>query len=120
MNTAGYFGNTNRKTHGKSHSPEYNTWIRMRQRVLNTGHPRYRDWGGRGITICARWDRFENFLADMGPRPSGMSLDRANNMGDYKPSNCRWSTRSEQALNRRAKSYGRSNQYIKAEEKTGE
>jgi hypothetical protein len=61
----------------------------------------YKDYGGRGITICDRWLKFENFLADMGERPKGLTLDRRNVNGDYEPGNCRWATRKEQAMNTR-------------------
>jgi len=80
----------------------YDTWRAMRQRCLNPRNVRYPRYGGRGITICERWMKFENFLADMGPRPSPKhSIDRINTDGNYEPSNCRWATPKEQTDNRK-------------------
>jgi hypothetical protein len=60
-------------------------------------------WGGRGVSVCVRWQKFENFLTDMGERPAGKSIDRyPNKDGNYEPGNCRWATPKEQAANRRA------------------
>ena len=74
----------------------------MRQRCKNKNDPHYPDYGGRGITVCERWESFENFLADMGERPSDdLSIDRINNDGNYEPGNCRWTDRFTQARNRR-------------------
>jgi hypothetical protein len=73
--------------------------------VRRCTNPSSADWvryGGRGITVCFRWRRFENFLADMGPCPDDLTLDRINNEGDYEPSNCRWTTWEQQVLNRRS------------------
>lgn len=88
-------------SHGMTNTPEYRSWNKMRDRCLNKNGERYSDYGGRGISICTRWNKFENFLADMGSRQSGRSLDRINNDGDYEPRNCRWATAKQQALNRR-------------------
>lgn len=79
----------------------YYSWLGMKQRCANPKHPGYKNWGGRGITVCERWQTFENFLADMGPMPRGHSIERVNNDGNYEPSNCIWIPKSEQLNNRR-------------------
>lgn len=85
------------------HSPEYNSWLSMKNRCGNANCPDYGNYGGRGITVCERWvSDFATFLADMGPRPLGTSLDRLDANGDYWPGNCRWATPQEQAMNKQA------------------
>ena len=91
-------------THGlsKKKSPEYLAWKNARSRCNNSNRKDYIDYGGRGITVCERWNDFEKFLEDMGKRPSSQhSLDRREVNGNYEPDNCRWATKQEQVLNRR-------------------
>lgn len=91
-------------THGLRNHPLYPAWFQMRQRCSNKNNERWIDYGGRGIRVCARWNSFENFLSDMGQKPTAKhSLDRIDVDGDYEPSNCRWSTASEQMAGRRSK-----------------
>lgn len=88
--------------HGGHGTREYNAWRGAKNRCYQTAHTGYRNYGGRGIAMCQEWrDDFARFLADMGPCPAGLTLDRINNDGNYEPGNCRWATRSVQAKNKR-------------------
>jgi hypothetical protein len=91
----------NRRTHGMHNSRAYIAWVNMKARCNDPNKPQYKDWGGRGITYDPRWNSFENFYADMGDPPEGMSLDRINNDGPYCKNNCRWETPDTQRRNSR-------------------
>lgn len=91
------------KTHGLSATVEHAIWRGMLSRCYNQNRRAYPDYGGRGIVVCQRWHVFENFLADIGERPSpNHSIDRLNNDGNYEPANCVWATRPEQMRNTRS------------------
>lgn len=98
-----HFGWTNHRTHGMARTKLYKVWDSMKQRCLNSNHPSFKDYGGRGIIVCQRWLKFENFAADMGKVPAGLTIERKNNDGGYEPSNCCWATRKEQRHNQRKK-----------------
>lgn len=90
------------KTHGMTKTREYITWLSMKARCKDKKHKDWKYYGGRGVKVCSRWvNSFENFYKDMGPRPKDKSLDRINPYSNYKPSNCRWATLTEQANNKR-------------------
>lgn len=88
------------RRHGESKGRVYNIWVGMRKRCESPDQDSYPQYGGRGISVCDRWQRFENFQADMGPRPPHTSIDRINNDGNYEPGNCRWATRVQQQNNK--------------------
>ena len=90
----------------RKYSGEYNSFSAMRTRCLNKKNVSYEFYGGRGIRICRRWllpkcEGFKNFIDDLGPRPSGKTLDRINPQGHYSPENCRWADQDTQHLNQR-------------------
>jgi len=87
---------------GRKRTPTYYSWRAMKARCINPNHESFKDYGGRGITIHTEWiTSFAQFLADMGDRPVGMTLDRIDCNGNYEPANCKWSTISEQNANQR-------------------
>lgn len=87
--------------HGHVGSPAYETWQGMKNRCCNEKQPAYKNYGGRGITICDKWQKFEGFLEDMGERPDGCTLERLDNDKGYEKSNCVWATIEQQSRNTR-------------------
>lgn len=98
-------------THGKSGTLVYRSWCKMLSRCRNKNYAHFKHYGGRGISVCKRWEIFENFYKDMGDPINGYSLDRIDNNGNYEPENCRWATKSEQTRNTR------SNRWLEADGK---
>lgn len=89
------------RSHGMHKTRTYGIWHGMIDRCANRNNKSWRLYGGRGISVCERWLKFENFLADMGERPNGLSLDRRDPDGNYEPGNCRWATQEQQSNNKR-------------------
>lgn len=93
-----FAGNIN-KTHAMSKTKEYRCWTRMKNRCTNKNAKDYKYYGGRGISVCKEWRRFENFFKDMGAVPPGMEIDRIDNEKNYSKENCRWTTHKENCNN---------------------
>lgn len=89
-----------KRRHGMHNTSIYHTWEAMIQRCKNPNSQSYSRYGARGIKVCKRWLKFENFYEDMGPRPINRSIERINNDGNYEPNNCRWATAFEQSINK--------------------
>jgi hypothetical protein len=90
--------------HGMYGTPTYWSWSSMKQRCYNTKASGYEYYGGAGIQVCERWKvDFKNFLADMGERPEGTTLDRIDSSKDYEPGNCRWADHTTQRVNQKTR-----------------
>lgn len=89
-----------RQYHGLGGTPTYRSWYSMHDRCINPANESYPHYGAKGVTVCQRWDSIEAFVADMGLRPDGMTIDRMDRTKGYEPGNCRWATDLEQQRNR--------------------
>jgi len=89
-------------THGKTDTRTYRIWCAMKTRTTNKNDPAYKNYGGRGIKLCPKWNTFSNFLRDMGVCPAGKEIDRIDNDKGYSPGNCRWTTRKQNQNNKRS------------------
>lgn len=102
LKSCGCLRGKSKVTHGMSGTREYITWGTILTKCYNVTSQQYKNYGGRGIKVCDRWRHsFENFFADMGPKPPGFSIERVDNDGDYCPENCKWIPLGEQSKNRR-------------------
>ncbi len=90
------------KTHGMSGTPTAQSWNHLKQRTTNPNNDRWHDYGGRGITLCEKWQTFEGFFDDMGERPDGTTIGRIDNEKGYSKDNCRWETKEQQYTNMRS------------------
>lgn len=100
LNMVGVRSKTHGHTTNRNISPTYHSWAGMKARCSNEKNTRYRSYGAQGVRVCDRWNLFENFLADMGVKPEGTSIDRIDPKGNYEPGNCRWSDSEKQANNK--------------------
>lgn len=103
MTTNRTHGHSANPSNGAKASPTYSSWQAMLKRCRNPNEPSWQFYGKLGVTVCERWNLFENFLADMGERPAKMTIDRhPDKSGNYELGNCRWATSKQQARNRRS------------------
>ncbi len=92
---------THGHTVGRKKTRTFQCWSGMLRRCRNPKNKDYKNYGGRGIKVCERWNDFKNFLTDMGEKPEGVTIERKDNSGNYEPSNCKWIPKSQQSENRR-------------------